>query len=59
MVDIKGVFVDEVPQLPEAMDQYPDALPPRLNPEGFGRDKTMFLVMKRWETSHFYETHCL
>ena len=47
VVDIKGVFVDEVPALEDSLLLYPDALPARLNPEGSGHNKTMFLVMKR------------
>ena len=47
VVDIRGVFIDEVPHLKDALSLYPDALPPRLNPDGSGHNKTMFLVMKR------------
>ena len=47
VVDIRGVFIDEVPDLKDALSLYPDALPPRLNPDGSGHNKTMFLVMKR------------
>lgn len=51
VVDIRGVFIDEVPKLPDALSQYPDALPARLNPEGFGHNKTMFLIMKKYDTT--------
>lgn len=47
IVDMVGAFVDDVPSLPEAIEKYPEALPPRLNPDGSGRNKTLFLVMKR------------
>ena len=42
-----GGFVDDFPVLPEGLDSYPDALPQRINPDGSGRNKTLFLVMKK------------
>lgn len=30
---------------------YPMALPPRLNPEGIGRNMSLFLLMKRYDFS--------
>ena len=48
IVTMHGVFVDQTPDLPEGVEAYPSALPPRLNKEGgFGRNATMFLVMKK------------
>lgn len=40
-------FIDYVPDLPNAKELYPDALPYRLNPEGCGRNMSLFLVMKK------------
>jgi len=55
IVDMPGVFVDRVPDLPGARENFPDALPARLNPDGFGRNSTLFLVMKRYkQTLHEY-----
>ena len=42
-----SVFVDEVSHLPESFEDYPDALPKRINPSGIGRNMTMYLVMKK------------
>ncbi len=41
-------FTDYVPDLPDSRNLYPDALPMRLNPEGYGRNMSLFLVMKRF-----------
>ena len=30
---------------------YPDALPTRLNPNGYGRNMSLFLIMKRYKTN--------
>ena len=49
IVDMFGVFIDDVPQMPDSLQEYPDALPQRLNPDGSGRNKTMFIVMKRYQ----------
>ena len=49
IVDMLGAYVDEVPALPEGYAEYPDALPYRLNPDGCGRNQTMFLVMKKYK----------
>ncbi|KAL8594003.1 hypothetical protein ACOMHN_028989 [Nucella lapillus] len=49
VVTMYDVFVDQTPDLPEGSEWYPCALPPRLNKDGgFGRNATMFLVMKRY-----------
>ncbi|XP_060068579.1 serine/threonine-protein kinase Pink1, mitochondrial-like [Ylistrum balloti] len=49
IVEMLGVFVDPLPDLPDALDNYPAALPQRLNPQGLGRNQTMFLVMKKYD----------
>lgn len=48
IVDMQCAFADWVPELPGGMDLYPNALPARLNHDGFGRNMTLFLVMKRY-----------
>ncbi|KAG1714249.1 Serine/threonine-protein kinase PINK1, mitochondrial [Nymphon striatum] len=48
IVDMKYVFADRIPVLPEQLSLYPHALPSRLFPEGCGRNMTLFLVMKRY-----------
>lgn len=42
------VFADRIPALPDSLGIYPDALPVRINPEGSGRNMSLFLVMKRF-----------
>lgn len=41
------VFTDKIPILPGSWGMYPDALPSRINPQGSGRNMSLFLVMKR------------
>ena len=48
IVAMYSVFADRVPSLPYSLKWYPDALPPRLNPEGSGRNMSLFLLMKRY-----------
>ena len=48
IVDMQRAFVGDVPHLSSAFEQYPDALPERINPDGCGRNKTLFIVMKRY-----------
>ncbi|XP_078697693.1 serine/threonine-protein kinase PINK1, mitochondrial-like [Branchiostoma floridae x Branchiostoma belcheri] len=48
IIEMLTVFTDTVPLLPDAMQNYPAALPTRFNPEGFGRNMTLFIVMKRY-----------
>lgn len=45
------VFADRVPWLPGSSRMYPDALPARLNPEGSGRNMSLFLLMKRYDVT--------
>ena len=33
----------------ESMNLYPHALPPRINPQGYGRNMSLFLIMKKYE----------
>lgn len=40
-------FADYVPELIDSHSLYPQALPTRINPEGYGRNMSLFLVMKR------------
>lgn len=51
IVDMYTVFTDHVPELQGSMDLYPDALPRRINPSGYGRNMSLFLVMKRYDCS--------
>lgn len=44
-------FPDVIPTLSESMDLYPHALPPRINPNGYGRNMSLFLIMKRYQTN--------
>lgn len=45
------VFTDRVPALPDSLGMYPDALPVRINPYGSGRNMSLFLLMKRYDTT--------
>ncbi|KAL1116502.1 hypothetical protein AAG570_004974 [Ranatra chinensis] len=45
------VFADHVPRMPGCLSLYPDALPARINPDGYGRNMSLFLIMKRYDTS--------
>lgn len=49
IVAIYGVFCDRMPKLRDASKLFPMALPPRLNPHGYGRNMSLFLLMKRYE----------
>ncbi|XP_011495382.1 PREDICTED: serine/threonine-protein kinase PINK1, mitochondrial isoform X2 [Ceratosolen solmsi marchali] len=46
---VYAAFADTVPLLPASNEMYPDALPARLNPEGSGRNMSLFLLMKRYD----------
>lgn len=57
IVEMYGVFCDQVPDLHMSTSLYPMALPPRLNPQGYGRNMSLFLLMKRYNCSlHDYIT---
>ena len=47
IVPVLHTFVDNFPLLPDAVDTYPAALPLRYHEDGFGRNKSLFLVMPR------------
>ncbi|KAJ8668126.1 hypothetical protein QAD02_009789 [Eretmocerus hayati] len=49
IVAMYSVFTDRVPSLPGSSRMYPDALPARLNPDGSGRNMSLFLLMKRYD----------
>lgn len=51
IVDMYGVFCDQIPDLHMSTSLYPMALPPRLNPQGYGRNMSLFLLMKRYSCS--------
>lgn len=46
-----GVFCAQIPNLMQSSSLYPMALPQRLNPQGYGRNMSLFLLMKRYEYS--------
>ena len=46
-----GVFCAQIPNLRQSNTLYPMALPPRLNPQGYGRNMSLFLLMKRYNNS--------
>lgn len=46
-----GVFCAQVPNLMQSSSLYPMALPQRINPHGYGRNMSLFLLMKRYESS--------
>lgn len=51
IVMMVGVFCATVPNLMQSSSLYPMALPPRLNPNGYGRNMSLFLLMKRYSHS--------
>lgn len=46
-----GVFCAQVPNLSNSASLYPMALPTRINPDGYGRNMSLFLLMKRYNCS--------
>lgn len=48
VITVYRAFTADVPLLPGALQEYPDVLPPRLNPAGLGNNRTLFLVMKNY-----------
>ncbi|XP_029574726.1 serine/threonine-protein kinase PINK1, mitochondrial [Salmo trutta] len=48
VIRVFRAFTADVPLLPGAQEEYPDVLPARLNPEGLGNNRTLFLVMKNY-----------
>ncbi|KAK6639893.1 Serine/threonine-protein kinase Pink1, mitochondrial [Polyplax serrata] len=51
IVQMYSAFSDRVPDLPKNRQLYPEALPTRINPEGSGRNMSLFLVMRRYDCS--------
>ncbi|KAK9500090.1 hypothetical protein O3M35_001425 [Rhynocoris fuscipes] len=47
VVSMHCVFADKVYELPDSMDSCAATLPRRINPEGFGRNMSLYLLMKR------------
>ncbi|XP_037041094.1 probable serine/threonine-protein kinase samkB isoform X2 [Bradysia coprophila] len=50
IVTMYGVFCDQIPNLPLSDTLYPMALPLRINPNGYGRNMSLFLLMKRYNS---------
>lgn len=50
IVTMYGVFCDQIPNLPQSDTLYPMALPARINPNGYGRNMSLFLLMKRYNS---------
>ena len=51
IVEMVAVFCAPVPALEGAMALYGSALPPRLNPQGLGRNMSLFLAMRSYDCS--------
>lgn len=51
IVMMPGYFCDQIPNLRSARVLYPSALPTRLNPGGYGRNMSLFLLMKRYDNN--------
>lgn len=49
IVFMPGFFCDQIPNLKHSRVLYPSALPARLNPSGYGRNMSLFLLMKRYD----------
>jgi len=49
IVKMYTAFSDYIPALSESMELYPHALPPRINPQGFGRNMSLFVIMKNYK----------
>lgn len=54
IVRIVNYFCAPIPNLMDSTSLYPMALPPRLNPNGYGRNMSLFVLMKRYD-SNLYE----
>ena len=51
IVKMYAAFADSIPELENAKELYPDALPTRINPSGYGRNMSLFLVMKKYKSN--------
>jgi serine/threonine protein kinase len=49
IVRMYSCFVDSFPLLNDAHEYYPMAIPTRLSSDSFGRNKTLFIVMKKYD----------
>ncbi|CAF3336049.1 unnamed protein product [Rotaria socialis] len=49
IVRMYSCFVDSFPLLNEAYVHYPMAIPTNISPDGYGRNKTLFIVMRRYD----------
>lgn len=58
VIRVYRAFTADVPLLQGAQEEYPDVLPPRLNPAGLGNNRTLFLVMKKYDLTFFYPIVC-
>lgn len=56
VIQVYRAFTAEVPLLSDALNEYPDVLPARLNPTGLGNNHTLFLVMKKYEIKQWPKT---
>jgi PTEN induced putative kinase 1 len=51
IVDMPGMFIDDMLVTEEGLQKFPAAMPRKLNPElHYGRNKTLYLVMRRRNT---------
>ena len=57
IVDIVTVFMDQVPAVPGDVRLYGEALPSRINPLGYGRNLSLFLVMKKYLASYWMNSN--
>lgn len=51
IVTMFNAFCDQIPYLEDGGRLYPSALPTRINADGYGRNMSLFLVMKRYNFS--------
>lgn len=55
IIKILYAMVEDTPWLGDALQSYPSALPKKIHPDGLGRNKTMCLVMPKYDyTLHKY-----
>ncbi|XP_050316245.1 serine/threonine-protein kinase Pink1, mitochondrial [Anthonomus grandis grandis] len=48
IVKILSVFTDFIPELEQCREMYPAALPKRIDPEGEGRNMSLFILMNKY-----------
>ena len=49
IVTMFNAFCDQIPDIEDGAQLYPSALPVRLHADGYGRNMSLFLVMKRYQ----------